>query len=561
MAGITNALTMGRTPAPSPNMLTRRPAAAAQPEQPIGQVTGQDAGGGLWVKTQDGQEIALPADRINVRDGMAYALPPQEVGLGGKALGALGLDLDGDRGRTSWGNALTNSAKARGGRGNILPVDESGLAVPGMIAQPIEDFNAMSPQNSVEENSRLSFSAAGLAPTVGFGASAAGAVPEGAVAANRIGARIRAYRGTAWPEAPETIAQKGQMWASSDPGVANKYAGGRGDISPMVYPLDMEFTNPLVIDAAGNHFSEVPYQGGVKSTDDIVRDARLSGEHDGVLFNNVVEYFDEHGNVPTDNLATTAVALKPGTVRSATTGDLLYSNSPTGASIPLLQRLLGQRGGQAAAADTGAIAQEMAALQQRHAELFGNPYRTPQPPNGATPETMAADLAELRGRIQSKEGQLAAQPQGPSVPAAGAPRLPAVQPNPNVAKRVAEFGEIQEQVSANPYVQTRNEKGQFVKKAEEKRLVHDYYTRRGEPLPEGPWGREKTQYQDVAKAQQQFEQAKRGITQTNTDIAKQQQATRAGKGNAAELKRLREENEMYKANYARLSKLLKPDDE
>ena len=730
MPGTYNALTQHRT-APAPNMLTgRQPSPEA--EQPIGQVTGQDAGGGLWVKTQDGQEIALPADRINVRNGMAYAMPPQEVGIGGKALGALGLDLDGDRGRTSWGNALTNSTKARGGRGNVLPVDEDGLAVPGMIAQPIEDFNAMSPQNSVEENSKLSFSASGLAPTVGLGASAAGAVPAGAVAANGVrfgkgrlqletpsplqaadeggwrhqqfqiirdgepigkatslidpankatidtmsanaGSNSLGFRGIrdlreAFREyAPEVTTFSGDRsygMKTGEAGRARQELGGSGrkqDVdlysnsgTGASVPLAMQALERRVVptgrgslmeahmdlldqtgqDIPFSEFQAMAKEAGLthskdqyqlsgellgpetewmhgtalpKDADLIVPDgyygthmtrspdvAGIYGERGAVRgydqgFSNpftlpprgspgydsalarAQEYlpgFDGTKASLENNAATYSKILRDRGYDSIVSKDetllddafegiafnpngmnRLYSNNGTGASVPLRQRLLGQRGGQAAATDTAALQAEMSQLQQRHAQLFGKPYTTPQPPGGATPETMAADLAELRGRIQGKERQLTAQPQtGGSVPAAGPPPAPSIPPavQRQIDMKAEERPQLRQQSDANPYANIRDPvTKRFLPKAERDRLISEY-NRRGDVNPirkDTPWGAEPLDpmaYKTIAETQQQFERAKRGITQANMDIAKNQQAMRSGKGDT---KALRKENE------------------
>jgi hypothetical protein len=604
--------------------------AAQQAEAAIGRVTGQDAGGGLWVQTPDGQEIALPADRINVRDGMAYALPPQEVGLGGKALGALGLDLDGNRGRTSWSEAAHNSTKARGGRGNVLPIDESGLAVPGMLAQPIEDFNAM---REYGPDPIRSFSAAGLAPTVGLASGMAGAVPEGAVAANGIGraashlpmdetsrmARAKEmgfdtdrtwYHGTnrefdefdlnAPPRAYDNgAAETHPSWFGKGVYLSGSKEGAMPGAKHHM-ELSTRLKNPLrvfapvmgeqeaAIKALYPDFNGFPLG---RDQGEAFTEALTRAGYDGVDLMDAdplgLGYFDMRGNKVEEPPVWERVVFDPKNLRrkdaafdpaQSDSANLLYSNSPTGASVPLLQRLLGQRGGQAAATDTAAIQAEMAALQQRHTELFGAPYRTPQPPGGATPETMAADLAELRGRIQSKEQALAAQPAVSSVPAVAQPVPPPAPFKPEltpgqqakIAARAAEHEEIQNQIAANPYAQAIKGRKGFVKREELQQNINDYYSRKGEPL--GPWkpGPDAPQqYQAVAKAQQDFEAARRDIVTNNQALQKAEQqrtaAVRGAKPNAvrqkdAEIKQLKAENEQLRLLYERLSKIIKPDD-
>jgi GNAT superfamily N-acetyltransferase len=95
----------------------------------------------------------------------------------------------------------------------------------------------------------------------------------------------------------------------------------------------------LEIDAQGSDWRIPRGNGtGFALTDEIVDAARRSG-NDGVIFRNIRE--GDQGEYP---LSTTFAAIRPGTVYSATTGDLLYSNAPTASSAPLAMNALERAG-------------------------------------------------------------------------------------------------------------------------------------------------------------------------------------------------------------------------
>ena len=144
--------------------------------------------------------------------------------------------------------------------------------------------------------------------------------------------QIYGYRGKIKPT--DKITSK--PWASDNPNVANSYTidhydnptAGIADGSN-VSPLRFEFANPLVVDAKGNRYSNVPIPGfepnklyptGTVGTEEI---ARLAGHrgYDGLVIKNVRDSA-EGGDVA----STVINALKPGTTYSALTGDLLYAN-------------------------------------------------------------------------------------------------------------------------------------------------------------------------------------------------------------------------------------------
>lgn len=269
-------------------------------------------------------------------------------------------------------------------RSSILPFGQYedgsvGLAWPEILAAPAEGIANFGQygygEDAVPYNSRMAFDAAGGAMTGGLGVGLAGgmvddvaraaprAMPEpqglktnlmeqmaaiqamldaglapdadklipalqrGASEAPMEGAADVFYRGVWKADAP-VGANRNQWWASDSPRVAASYTTS-GDIgsAPAVYPSRARFANPLEVDAHGNSFTAVPFEGRPRITDDIARIATERG-HDGVVFRNILD--DADASIPSNVIA----ALRPGTVYSATTGDLLYSNAPTAAAIP-----------------------------------------------------------------------------------------------------------------------------------------------------------------------------------------------------------------------------------
>lgn len=146
------------------------------------------------------------------------------------------------------------------------------------------------------------------------------------------------YRGVGMADQPVNP-QRGQWWASDSPKVASDYTkysiGGHGDdtATPAIYPARFNFENPMELDAAGNSFFSVPFEGGNLTTDHIASIAKSRG-NDGVIFRNLLDQADP-GAGEGAATSTVAAALRPGTVYSATTGDLLYANAKPGAAVPL----------------------------------------------------------------------------------------------------------------------------------------------------------------------------------------------------------------------------------
>ena len=139
---------------------------------------------------------------------------------------------------------------------------------------------------------------------------------------------MRAYRGSPSPNDLEYTKQSGKFWASSDPDVASIYTQITPynehhfmkpgvPFQPTLRTVDMEFANPMTIDAGGAAFDRVPF-GGSKSTADALAEIAQQRGHDGLVLNNV------HDGV---KVANTYAAVKPGTVRSAKTGQIVFSDN------------------------------------------------------------------------------------------------------------------------------------------------------------------------------------------------------------------------------------------
>ena len=175
----------------------------------------------------------------------------------------------------------------------------------------------------------------------GVGASAGARVAREAVPTAPSGPfRGRAYRGTVDPLEQDLAARRdnGLYWAAQDRDLANVYAQDAFDIrkdggmaatpkdaqSPSVTPVDLDFANPLYIDGTKSDWYNIPFDGGQYSTGDIARIAQQRG-HDGVVFNNIPDAGLPRG--------TQFAAVAPNTVRSATTGETLFSNPKEAAGI------------------------------------------------------------------------------------------------------------------------------------------------------------------------------------------------------------------------------------
>jgi hypothetical protein len=234
-------------------------------------------------------------------------------------------------------------------RHGLLPLatydnGRTGLAFPGFVAEPVQSFNRLLENGYTPGDTQGvedAFNVAGAAMLGGFAApkpagvvgSAGGSLKGGAA----LGAipdtpGIRAYRGV-MTDAPN-YGERKEMFASSNPRVADDYASldGNFDYGAML-PLDMRFKNPMQVDAKGERWTSIPFDGGTTTTEHLARKARDSG-HDGLIVNNVVDAHSARGDIP----ATTYAALQRGTVYSPLTGELLFANggrpgAATGAAL------------------------------------------------------------------------------------------------------------------------------------------------------------------------------------------------------------------------------------
>jgi hypothetical protein len=110
-------------------------------------------------------------------------------------------------------------------------------------------------------------------------------------------------------------------WASDKPEVADQYAASHAaeaeGFTPAITPADISFKNPMVIDAQGRSFGDLP--GEFHTTYYAEKAARERG-HDGLVIHNVVD-----DGPP----STVYAAIGPNTVKSAHTGEILNPGLPS----------------------------------------------------------------------------------------------------------------------------------------------------------------------------------------------------------------------------------------
>jgi hypothetical protein len=115
--------------------------------------------------------------------------------------------------------------------------------------------------------------------------------------------------------------REGAVFSTDNPVLAGDYTAARYPDRQTIYPLDVRFRNPMMVDRATDY----------RMQKDIFDAARSAG-NDGVILQNAD---DSITGMPDRGPSTVFAALQPGTVYSATTGDLLYANAPTGAALPI----------------------------------------------------------------------------------------------------------------------------------------------------------------------------------------------------------------------------------
>ncbi len=153
--------------------------------------------------------------------------------------------------------------------------------------------------------------------------SLAGSVIAGAFADNAATpAPIRAYHGgpgsNPYMDGAGAIerfvpGRDGAVWSTDNPALAGDYTAARYPDRQAIYPLDVSFSNPYVVDRAAGYVDQRQ-----------VFQAAKDGGHDGIIFKNAD---DSVTGMPYRGETTQYAALQPNTVRSATTGEILFSDT------------------------------------------------------------------------------------------------------------------------------------------------------------------------------------------------------------------------------------------
>ena len=212
-----------------------------------------------------------------------------------------------------------------------------GLAVPGMIQEPINALMRLA-ENSRLPDGRLGIPnpdnaqnredvLTGLLSMYGGNAMNPGRLMKGAAAKAAPEAAREApyamYRGA--PNSDGLFPTDRPLFMSSSPEVAGTYAGmvpdgpGVGSVAP----AQANFVNPMVVDAQGRAWNDIPFNGNWIDSNALTYWARDAG-HDGLVIKNVTDHLGAPGSVaPAD----TVVALKRGTVTSPLTGEMLFSDT------------------------------------------------------------------------------------------------------------------------------------------------------------------------------------------------------------------------------------------
>lgn len=213
-------------------------------------------------------------------------------------------------------------------------------ALPSMITEPIDALYRLgqnsvlpdgrpgipNPQNVENQNDVLT----GLLSLYGGNAMNPGRLMKGAAAQTmETAAPHAAYRGA--PTAERLFQTDKPFFMSSSPEVAGTYAGtfsnGLDDLTQpaagSVAPMQPNFKNPMVVDAQGRAWNDIPFNGNWIDSNALTYLARDAG-HDGLVIKNVTDHLGAPGSVaPAD----TYVALKRGTVTSPLTGETLFSDT------------------------------------------------------------------------------------------------------------------------------------------------------------------------------------------------------------------------------------------
>ena len=200
-----------------------------------------------------------------------------------------------------------------------------GLAVPGMIQEPINALMRLA-ENSRLPDGRLGIPnpenaqnredvLTGLLSMYGGNAMNPGRLMKGSAARGvETSAPYALYRGA--PNAEDLIKSDRPMVMSSSPEVAGTYARD-GSIAP----AQANFTNPMIVDAQGRAWNDIPFGNNWTDSNQLAYRARDAG-HDGLIIKNVTDHAGFSDIPPAD----TVFALKRGTVTSPLTGETLFSD-------------------------------------------------------------------------------------------------------------------------------------------------------------------------------------------------------------------------------------------
>jgi hypothetical protein len=225
-------------------------------------------------------------------------------------------------------------------RGTILPFADyadgsTRLAWPGILYEPAAAWKRMVDEGPTAEDS---FTVASAVPIAGL---AAAAVRPGASLGSGGGRLVKGdmptykgYHGTSdanYFVTKELVPNRMWMTGSRDDAakaVANSYADRHYTGNPSaVIPVEGRFENPMIVDARGARWKEIPFEDTRLTADDLASEAVKRG-HDGLVVENVKDQMVSYGSEPTIR---TIAALRPGTVFDDF-GNQLFSNSSKAAT-------------------------------------------------------------------------------------------------------------------------------------------------------------------------------------------------------------------------------------
>lgn len=149
-------------------------------------------------------------------------------------------------------------------------------------------------------------------------------VSEAARAPRPVQMEVPFFRGSG--HAQTSVDYSRPYWGTTDRATADFYARSMAQAdgsTPNVTPAVARFRNPMLVDAQGAGFSEIPFDGKRWSTDDLAAAAKERG-HDGLVIDRL---YDGGRWNPDEGLPATVAALGPGTVSSAfDPNTILYAN-------------------------------------------------------------------------------------------------------------------------------------------------------------------------------------------------------------------------------------------